>query len=189
MSLLLLGRRGLLGSQAGRQKCQRIDVPVRFRGVTNAEVHIRLRPLGLAARPDRADHVALAHLGPDRDPDRPEVDERDRPAVLGADRQAQTLMRHLTGICDDAARRGANVRARRSADVDPAVLSACVGIALGDERSEHGPVDGPRPGRCSWSKHDGGECYEENRVACLENHAARVQRRSAVVKFDYREAR
>jgi hypothetical protein len=102
--LLLLGRRGLLGRVPGRQERQGIDVPVRVGSTTDAEIHVRLGPLGVTARTDRADDVALAHLGPDRDPDRAEVDERDRPAVFGADRQAQPLMRQLSRIPDDAGR-------------------------------------------------------------------------------------
>jgi hypothetical protein len=102
--LRLLGRRGLLGCVPGRQERQGIDVPVRVGRATDAQVHIRLGPLGVAARADRADDVALAHLRPDRDPDRAEVDERGRPPVLGADRQAQPLMGQLPRVRDDAGR-------------------------------------------------------------------------------------
>jgi len=163
--LLLLRRRGLLGRLPGRQERQGIDVPVRVGRATDAEIHVRLGPLGVTARADRADDVALAHLRPDRDPDRAEVDERDRPAVPGADRQAQPLMGQLPRVPDDPGRGCANVRARGSADVDPTVLAARVGIALGDERPQHRPVGGPRPSRRSRSKHESGEYDEEDRVA------------------------
>jgi hypothetical protein len=163
--LRLLGRRGLLGCVPGRQERQGIDVPVRVGCSTDAEIHVWLGPLGLTARTDRADDVALAHGRPDRDPDGAEVDERDRPAVLGADRQAQPLMGQLPRVGDDAGRSRANARARRGADVDPAVLAAGVGIALGDERPQHRPVGGPRPSRRARSKHERGEHDEEDRVA------------------------
>jgi hypothetical protein len=102
--LRLLGRRGLLGRLPRRQERQGIDVPVRVGRATDAEVHVGLGPLGVTARADRADDIALAHLRPDRDPDRAEVDECDRPTILGADRQAQPLMGQLPRVRDDAGR-------------------------------------------------------------------------------------
>jgi len=88
-----LNRRRRLGRRTRRQKRQWIDVPVRVDRPPDAEVHVGLGPFGLTARADGADDVAFAHSGPERHADRAEVDERDRPAVLGADRQAQPLVR------------------------------------------------------------------------------------------------
>jgi hypothetical protein len=102
--LRLLGRRGLLRRLPGRQERQGIDVPVRIGRSPDAEIDVRLGPLGLTTGTDRADDVALAQVGPDRDPDRTEVDERDRPPVLGADRQAQPLMGQPPRVRDDAGR-------------------------------------------------------------------------------------
>jgi hypothetical protein len=104
LQLRLLGRRGLLGGVPGRQEGQGIDVPVRVGRTTDTEIHVWLGPLGLTTRTDRADDVALAHLRPDRDPYRAEVDERDRPPALGADRQTQPLMGQLPRVRDDACR-------------------------------------------------------------------------------------
>ena len=104
LRLLLLRRRGLLGRLPGWQERQGIDVPVRVGRAADPEIHVRLGPLGVTARAERADDVALAHLRPNRDPDRAEVDERDRPPVLGADRQAQPLMGQLPRVCDNAGR-------------------------------------------------------------------------------------
>jgi hypothetical protein len=83
-----LGRRRRLRRRPRRQERQRIDVPVRVGRPADAQVHVGLRSFGLTARADRPDDIALAHCCPDRHADRAEVDERDRPAVLGADRQA-----------------------------------------------------------------------------------------------------
>ena len=94
-------RHGLRRGQ-GRQKRRRIDVTVWIRGAADAEVHVGLYPFGLAARADGADDVALTHRGPNRDSDRPEVDERDGPAVLGTDRQAEPLVRKLARVGDDS---------------------------------------------------------------------------------------
>jgi hypothetical protein len=102
--LLLLRGRGLLGRLPRRQERQGVDVPVRVGRSTDAEIHVRLGPLGITARADRADDVALAHLRPDRDPDRAEVNERHRPPVLGADRQAQPLMGQPPRVRDDTRR-------------------------------------------------------------------------------------
>jgi hypothetical protein len=110
---------------------------------------IWLRPLGLSARADRADDVALADLSPDRQGDRAQVDERDRPAALGSDRQAEPLPRHSSGERNHSTRGGTDVRARGSSDVDPPVLPARIRIAIGDERPQNRPVDRPRPRRRS----------------------------------------
>ena len=126
---------------------------------------IRLRPLGLAARADRADDVALADLSADGQPDRAQVDERDRPAVLGSDRQAETLSRQSSGERDHPTRGGTDVRARGSCDVDPSVLAARVRIAVGHERPQHRPVDRPGPRRRSRRKHECGEEHDEELVA------------------------
>ena len=105
----------------------------------------RLRPLGLAARADRADDVALADLSPDGQGDRAQVDERDRPAVLGSDGQAEALSRQSSGECDHPTRGGTDVGARGSSDVDPPVLAARIRIAVGNERPQNRPIDRPGP--------------------------------------------
>ena len=143
----LLDRWHLLRRLPGRQKRQGVDVAVRVRREADAQIDVRLRPLGLAARADRADDVALADLSPDGHPDRAQVDERDRPAVLGSDRQAEALSRQSSGERDHSARGGTDVGARGSSDVDPSMLATRIRIALGDERPQHRPVDRPGPRR------------------------------------------
>ena len=125
----------------------------------------RLRPLGLAARTGRADDVALADLSPDGHPDRAQVDERHRPAILGSDRQAETLSRQSSGERDHSARGGMDVRARGRSDVEPTVLAARIRIAVGDERPQHRPVDRPGPRRRSLREHERGEQHDDERVA------------------------
>jgi hypothetical protein len=94
----------LFGGVSRRQERQRVDVAVRVRRVADAEIDVRLCPDGLAARADRADDVALAEPRPNRDPDRAEVNQRDRPGVLGADGQAQPLPRQSPGERHDTRR-------------------------------------------------------------------------------------
>ena len=184
-----LHRRRLLRCMPWRQERQRIDIAVRIGRAADAQVHVRLGPFGLTAGADRGDDVALAHAGPDGDADRAEVDECDRPAVLGADRQAQPLMRQLSGVRSHPDGRRPNVGPRRRADVTPSMLTARVRIVVGDERPQHRAVDGPRPGRRARSQGERREHDEQERVARSENHAGRVQGRSAVVKSAYSEAR
>jgi hypothetical protein len=134
LGLGLRGRR-LLRRAPGRQERQRVDIAVRIGGQADAQIHVRLGPLGLAARADRADDVALRDRGPDRDPDRAEVDEGDRVPVLGPDRQAEALHGKTAGEGDDPGRCGTDVGSGRCTDVDPAMLTAGVRIATADERS------------------------------------------------------
>ena len=108
---------------------------MRVGGESNAEVDVRLFPLGVAARADRADDFALLELRPSGNADRAEVDERDRVAVGGADRQAQPLAGQLPDEGGDARCRSPHVGPRRRGDVDSPVLAARVRILVGDERS------------------------------------------------------
>jgi hypothetical protein len=182
-------RRRRLRRRPQRQQRHRVDVTVRISRVADAQVNVRLRSLGVAARPDRSDHLSFLDRRPDGDADRAEVDERDRPAIRGPHRQTQPLARQASGERDGAARGRAHVGTGRSADVDAAVLSPRVRVVPGDERPQHGTVGGPCPRGGARHQHERGEQDDEEYVARSENHAARVPRRSAVVKSDYSEAR
>ena len=112
--------------------------------------------------------------------------------VLGADRQTEPLARQPARVGDDPGGRSAHVGPRRCADVDAAVLATGVRIVTHDERPEHRPVDGPAPGSRSRGmgepQHDGRQ--DDEYVARFDNHAAgNIPSWSAVVKFDYSEAR
>ena len=189
----LSGRLGL-GRPSGSlealgQQQERVEVAVRIRGQANTEVDVGLRALRVSARSDRAHDFAFADGRPDSDRDRPQVDERDRVPVLGADRQAAALVWNLARERDDPAHRSAHVGARRRADVDSAVLPASVGVVTGDEGPQHGAVDGPAPPGSARDEGERGEQGDGDAVAQSENHAGRVSSRAAVVKSGYREAR
>ena len=128
-----------------REKRERIDVPVRIGGQANAEVDVGLRVLRVAAGADRAHDVAFLDRGPGAYSDRSEVDERDRVAVGGANRQAQPLVGQLPDERGDARCGSPNIGTRRRSDVDSPVLAARVRISFGDERAQHRTVDRPRP--------------------------------------------
>ncbi|MEK6274890.1 MAG: hypothetical protein AABM30_06065 [Actinomycetota bacterium] len=130
----------------GKQR-ERVEVPVRVGGQPDAEVDVRLRPFRVATWPDRAHDLPFADRRPDGQGDRPEVDEGDRIPVRCANRQTEPFPRQPAGEGDNPRRRSPHVGPRRRADVDPTVLAARVRVFLGDERTEHRPLDGPGPGR------------------------------------------
>jgi hypothetical protein len=102
--------------------------------------------LDLSARADCADHLALRDLGVDSDADGPEMDERDRVALLGSDRDAEPRMRQRPGERDHAARRCSHYGARGRPDVHTTVLSTQVRIVVSQKRPEDRALDGPAPG-------------------------------------------
>ena len=163
--LLLLRDRRLLLRLTRRKERQRIQIAVRLGGEADAEIDVRLGAFGIAARPDRSDDVAFRDVRPDGNADRSEMDERDRVTVRRADRQAQPLMRELPSERDDARCGRPDIRTSRRADVDSAVLPTCVRIAVGDERSQHGPVDWPGPRGSPGSQHEHREQQQDQCVA------------------------
>ncbi len=166
---------------------------MRLRCDPDSEVHVWLGVLNLSARANGADCLALLDLGADPDADGTEVDERNRVALLGANRHAESRVRNRPGKRDHSARGCAHVGPRGRPDVDTTVLSAQVRIVLSREPGEHGTVDGPAPGtarrreskRTRHSQH-----HHRHAVANFGNHeAGTVTGWSAVVNFGYNEVR
>lgn len=172
-------RRRLRRRRPGGEQRERVEVPVRVGGQPDAEVNIRLRSFGLAARADRPHDLPLDNRRSDRQSDRSQVDEGDRVPAFGADRQAEPFARQPAGVGDDPRGWSAHLGSRRSADVDAAVLTARIGIVRGHEWPEHRPLDRPAP-RCR--ARDVPECDEEHSrqadayVARFENHARATYR-------------
>lgn len=139
----------------------------------DSEVDVRLGMLDLSARADGADALALLDRSADPDAHGPEMDERDRVAVLGADRHAEPRTRQRAGERDHAARGCAHVGARERPDVHTAVLPAQVRIVLGEKAPEHRAVDGPAPGtgrRCDGEGRHDREQLQGHSVANFANH-------------------
>lgn len=159
----------------------------------DSEVHVRLGVLDLAARADGADDVALLERGADPNADGPEMEERDRVPVLGADRHTEPRLWQRAGERDHAPRGCAHVGARKRPDVDAAVLSPQVRIVRSEKAPEYRPVDGPAPSAGRRGEGEGGhhrEQHDRRSVANFENHeAGTVTEWSAVVKSGYREGR
>lgn len=91
------------------------------------EVDVRLDP-GLGARTDRSDDVAFHDRGAHGDRDRPELQQRDRVAVLGANRDCPAVAGHRSSKSDHAGDGRTHIGSDRGADVDSAMLPAVVGI-------------------------------------------------------------
>ncbi len=183
-----LGLRRALGEQG-----QWVEVAVRLGRHSDAQVDVRLGVLDLSARADGADALALLDRGADPHAHGPEMDERDRVAVFGADRHAEPRMRQRAGERDHAACGRTHVGARERPDVHTTVLPAQVRIVLGEKASDHRAVDGPAPGtggRCADQCCHAREQMQEHSVANFENHEpGTVTGWSAVVKSGYREGR
>ena len=175
-----------------REERKWIEVAVRIRSQANPEMDVGLSPLGLAARADGSHDLAFLDRSPGAHTDRAEVHEGDRVAVGGANRQAEALVRQLARERDDAGGRSPDVGSGRRRDVDPAMLSAGIGVVLGDERAQNRTVDRPRParrGRAHDEREQNSDRQGGSSVAKVDNHAGTVAGRSAVVKSGYSDPR
>jgi hypothetical protein len=112
----------------------------------HAEVDVRLRPVGLAARAHGGHGRPLGDRITPANPNRAEMLQRHRVPVRGTDRERHAALRHRACKRHRAGRRSPHVRAQIARDVDAAMLTACIRIAPEDKRTEHSPVDRPRPG-------------------------------------------
>jgi hypothetical protein len=141
-------RRCRRGRPARRQEPERIDVTLLVRRDADAEVDVGHGHLGVAARADRADGIALVDGGAPRDEQRSEMRERDGIAVRGRDRDAQPRARNRARERDRSRRRCGDGRAAIAGDVDAAVLAGRVRMGR-IERVLLNDVagGGPRPGR------------------------------------------
>ncbi len=167
-------------SRARRKQAERIDVALRLRPDPDAEVDGRDRVLGVttpAHRSDRRslrDHVALL------DADRAEVDERDRVAVGGEDRDAAAVGRERAGERHRAGGGRSHRRALRPGEVDAAVLSGGVRVAAERKGAEHVAVRRPRPRRGRAADHERRETrhreYEKTMHEAPPSFSARATR-------------
>ena len=199
---LLLGRRrrarrGLAGRlhrlpRSRREEEQRIDIPMGLGRDADSEMQVRDGMLRFARHADRADGVALGDGRARAHGNVTEVDERDRVAVGGANRQRAPGAGNGAREGDDSLGRSAYGRPGGPADVDPAMRAAGVRIVGRREPLEHRTVGRPRPrarGSSRQSEPDQDEdCNRERSVACLDNHESTVARRVAVVKIGYSPA-
>jgi len=74
-----------------------------------------------------------------------ELEQRDRVAVGGLDRERPSALRERAHEGDGSGRGREHVGSDGRAEVDAAVLPACVRIGTERERPQHRPGDGPGP--------------------------------------------
>jgi hypothetical protein len=129
------GRRDGHGwGRARREEGEGVDVSLRFGREPDPEVDVRLGVLGRPASTEEADGRTLDDRGATTNRDAPEVEERDRVAVLGLDRHGTAAARDGPGERDGSARGCANRLAVVAPDVDPAVVSGGVGVVTEAKR-------------------------------------------------------
>jgi hypothetical protein len=134
------------GNARGQER-QRVEISLRIRGGPHAEMDVRLRHLGVAARADRSDAVALRDRCAARDRDRAEVGQRHGVPVSGRDRHALPRRRNGARERDRSGRWRRHRRAGITADVEPTVLSRGIRMRrIEEEGLQDGAGGGPRPG-------------------------------------------
>jgi hypothetical protein len=135
-----------LGQRPGRQERQRIHVALLIGGPAYSEIHVRLGQIDRSARADRADDRAFVDGSSARDTDRAQVDERRGVAEGGLDRDGLPAGRDRAGEGDDTLRRGDDVCAGRSADVEAAMLAGGVRVRVVERKGpQERALDGPGP--------------------------------------------
>ena len=122
----LLGRRGR--RRPGREQAERVDVPVRLGGDADAEVDVRRPGDGVGAFTRDPDDSTLLDGAAASDAHRAELEERDRVAVRGLDRQRSASARDGARERDGARAGRPHLGADGRAEVDAAVLTARVRI-------------------------------------------------------------
>jgi hypothetical protein len=150
------GRRRRRRRSERRKEDLRVDVALGIRAEPNAELDVRHRVLGNAARPHDRDGLAFGNDCAARDQGRAEVQERDGVAVGRLDRDRQTVRRDPADERDRAGGRSENRIAERTLDVDAAMLTRRQGVVLGEEEAtQDRPVDRPRPRSCGGGDEEG----------------------------------
>ena len=149
-----------------RQERGRVDVAVRCLGHPDTQVHIRLRPFGLATRPGAADDIAFCNSHPLCDRDLAEMREGDRVPVE-TDRHGPTGGRDDTGERHGPRSGSTHRLATGSGDVDTAMLPGRVRILTERIGTEYISPQRPCPGR---SRRGHAECSEQCETECNTTH-------------------
>ena len=137
---------GRLHRRSRRQESERVEVPLLLARDADPEMQMWRRRVGLDARPDAPDRVALGDHPAPFDEQRAELGQRDRIAVRGANRHDEAVAGHRAGERDLAGGRCDHRSAELGGDVDASVLAAGVRVRAEPEGAQHVPVGRPRPG-------------------------------------------
>lgn len=148
-----------------REEPQRVDVALRVGRDADAEVDVRLVELGRTARANAAHRRAFGDDDALQHADRAEMDDRDRVAVVGADRHRLAAAGHRPGEGDGSAGGGDDVSPGRVGDVDAAMLASPVRVAAERERLQHRTVCRPGPSACTRRPHERDQKSEQHQPA------------------------
>jgi hypothetical protein len=138
------GRRQRGGSPR-REERERVDVVVAVAD-PDPEVDVRDVVFGDPGRPGLRDRVALLYMSAASHLERAQVRQRSPVAVGGEDRHGEPVRRHRAGERDLAGSRRPDDLRVAERDVDPAMLSAGVGVVAEGEAAKHCAFRGPVPG-------------------------------------------
>jgi hypothetical protein len=131
---------------SSRQQRQRVHVPLCIARRAQAEVHVRLRVVCDAARPDSSDDRPFLHRRTARHGDRPEMEKSRCVSGRGLDRHGLPAGRHGAREGDDSSRRSHDLGPSRRAEIEPSVLAARIRMrAVEIERPQDRTAHGPRP--------------------------------------------
>ncbi len=139
------GRRHRHGRSRERQHREGVEVALRVGRHAEAQMDVRPGHLRHAARPDRPDKGAFLDDDAFEHANCAQVRERDGIAVGGLDRHGAAARGHRARKGHRPGRGREHDGVRRSAHVDPPVLTAGVRVFAERERAQHGPGSRPRP--------------------------------------------
>ena len=160
------GRRRLRrGGRSRREEAQGVDVALRIGRDPDAEVDVRLLELGRAARAHATDGRAFGDDRALQHADRAEMDERDRVAVVGVDRDRLAAAGNRPGKRDGSARGSDDVCPGRVGNVDSPMLAASVRVVTKRERLEHRSVCRPGPRARTGRPHERNRKSEQHQQA------------------------
>jgi hypothetical protein len=150
-------------------------------------VHVRDVELGVTRRAHGPQCLTLRDAFICGDDDRPEMEQGDSESVGGPDRDRQPVGRQPAGERHPPRRGGRDDRARRAADIDPAVPVLLVLLAAEVEPAQDRSVDRPAPGMGAVRRGQRREDYEERRCRSRQHRRPTLASRPDVVKDGYRE--
>jgi hypothetical protein len=139
-----------------------------------------------------AHRLALIHMGIPLYRNRAQMDERDRVAVVCADRQREAARRHRAGERHRTGAWGEHGLAGLSADVDAAMLAAQVRVVPERERTENGTRSRPCPrprrrGKQEQEQEHEAECSQSRQHASIVG--GRILRCQIWLQFRHKERR
>ncbi len=179
-----------------RQEEERVHIAVRVRGDAHSEIDVRLCELWDPARANRPDDLSLTDGNAPPHRVRPEVQQRDRVAVRGLDRDGLTAPRNRSGERNSSRLWRADRCPGRGPDVDPPMLPRRVRIRAKREGRQDRPGNRPAPAECRRREDQRSGCDQEDEdaqeptsVVTDENAQANVARPLVVVKSGYSEPR